>query len=80
MVYVLLYKVTLDYLCPFLCRLFNEIFDKGETPECFCEGIISLIHKSGPTDDPGIFRGICLINILCKMFYGYYEQMITKLV
>ena len=40
-----LYKVTLDYICPFLCKLCNELLDKGEAPQCFSESILSSIHK-----------------------------------
>ena len=69
-----LYKVTLDYICPFLCKLFNELLDKGEAPQCFGESIISPIHKNGPIDDPGNFRGISLINNLCKTFMGIMNK------
>ena len=67
-------KVTLDYICPFLCKLFNELLDKGEAPQCFGESIISPIHKNGPIDDPGNFRAISLINNLCKIFMGIMNK------
>ena len=51
-----------------MCKLFNELFDKGEAPQCFGENIISPVHKNGPIDDPGNFSGISLINNLCEIF------------
>ena len=53
-----------------LCCLFNELLNKGNVPHSFGESIISPIHKSGSLDDPGNFRGIYLINNLCKIFIG----------
>lgn len=73
-----LYKTTIDYTCPFLTRLFNEIFDKGVVPESFGESIISPIHKKGSLDDPGNFRGISLINTLCKIFMGIMSKRLQN--
>ena len=57
-----------------MCTLFNELYDKGEAPQCFGESIIRLIHINGPIDDPGNFRGISLINNLCKIFMGIMNK------
>ena len=53
---------------PFLLVLFNNIFNSGNFPESWCESIISLIHKSLPTNKPENYRAIALINCLCKLF------------
>ena len=65
-----IYKITLDYMCPYIRLMFNNFFDRGEVPDSFGESIISPIHKSGSFDVPGNFRGISLINTLCKIFMG----------
>ena len=65
-----IYKITWDYICPYIRLMFNDFFDRGEVPDSFGASIISPIHKSGSFDVPGNFRGISLINTLCKIFMG----------
>jgi len=63
-----IYKHTLDTISPFLYRLFNEILESGSFPEQWSESIITPIHKKGSKADPNNYRGISLINSLCKIF------------
>ena len=65
-----IYKITLDYICPYIRLMFNDLFDRGQVPDSFWESIIIPIHKSGSFDVPGNFRDISLINTFCKIFMG----------
>ena len=49
-----------------LCLMISSIEAKYQIH--LGESIISPIHKSGSFDVPGNFRGISLINMLCKIF------------
>ena len=62
------YKNTLHLILPFLKTLFNEIFDSGNIPKDWGESVMVPVHKNGPRDDPNNYRGISLINSLCKIF------------
>ena len=64
-----IYKHTLDTISPFLYRLFNEILESGSFPEQWSESIITPIHKEDSKADPYSYRGISLINSLCKRNY-----------
>lgn len=52
----------------FLFKLFNKIFDCGVYPSEWSEAIVVPIFKSGDTNSPDNYRGISLINIVCKCY------------
>ena len=43
-----------------LLKIFNGFLANGKIPKSWCEGLITPIHKSGKSDDPDNFRGICI--------------------
>ena len=61
-------KTGIFYLKTSICNLFNLIFKSGFFPSLWCEGIITPIHKSGDTQDPSNYRGICINSCLGKLF------------
>ena len=63
-----LFKCTIEYVFPFLTTLFNNIFTSGIVPESWGLSIVCPILKKGSRTDPKIFRGVSLINSLCKIF------------
>ncbi len=64
---IVFYKNTATLIVPYLLRLFNDIFNSGNIPDTWGESIITPIHKAGLKSDPGNYRGISLINGLCKI-------------
>ena len=54
-------------LLKILLRYFNLNIKKGRTCKSWCAGLIALIHKEGPKDDPNNYRGICIMNALLKV-------------
>jgi len=61
-------KTGISYLKTSFCNLFNLILKSGFFPSLWCEGIITPIHKSGNTQDPSNYRGICINSCLGKLF------------
>ena len=57
-------KTGIFYLKTSICNLFNLILKSGFFPSLWCEGIIAPIHKSGDTQDPSNYRGICINSCL----------------
>ena len=47
-----LYKHSFDSHSHFILEFFNRLFQKGEYPKLWGEGIISPIFKSGNSEDP----------------------------
>ena len=47
-----LYKHSFDSHSHFILEFFNRLFQKGEYPKSWGEGIISPIFKSGNSEDP----------------------------
>ena len=63
-----MYKHTLNDTLPYLNKLFNEIFDSSIVPKEWCYSIITPIHKKGSLSNPNNYRGISLIDCICKIF------------
>ena len=72
-----LYKHTSDVILPFLTELFNTIYDTGYFPVDWSASIVVPLHKSGPTDNPHNYRGISLINSLCKVFINILTNRLS---
>ena len=53
---------------PFLTQLFNTIFDKGQYPSQWANGIIIPIYKKGDPENPNNYRGISLLSTISKCF------------
>ena len=73
-----IYKHAFNEISPFLLKFFNRLFERGEYPSCFGEGIIYPIFKGGNIDDPKNYRGITLINIISKIFSQIILNRFTK--
>ena len=69
---------TYDILCDHLVTLFNAIFDSGECPEQWLEGVIIPIHKKKDKDDVNNYRGITLVSCFSKIFTGVLNNRIMK--
>ena len=60
-------------------KLFNCIFDSGNFPEAWAEGLIVPIYKKkGSNDDPNNYRGVTLLSCMDKCFNSI--QGLIKLV
>ena len=57
--------------CENLATIFNRFIDDGSVPECpqFSDAVMSVLYKGvGSRDEPGNHRGICVPNVLAKLF------------
>ena len=58
-------------VCMALASIFNAIIASGKVPECpqFAEAVMTALYKGvGDRDDPANYRGICVPNVLAKLF------------
>ena len=55
-------------ISPFLCTLFNYIYDNCIYPEAWSKGVIVPIYKKGDCNMPSNYRGITLVNTMGKIF------------
>ena len=69
---------TYDIWCDNLVILFNAIFDSGEFPEQWLEGVIIPIHKKKDKYDVNNYRGITLLSCFSKIFTGVLDNKIMK--
>lgn len=67
-----------DFISPYLCIIFNKIFESGIYPEAWCKGIIVPIYKKGDVHDPSNYRGITLVNVIAKIFSLTLRNRINK--
>jgi len=72
-----MYKFTINDILPFLNPLFNEIFDSDIFTKNWSESIITPLHKKGSINDPNNYRGISLIDSICKIFCHILSNRLT---
>ena len=60
-------KYAADELCDPLLLIYNSIFDRGDWPTKWSEGIISPIHKKASINDPDNYRKITVMSALGKV-------------
>ena len=58
--------------------MINIIFTSNVIPKGWCTGILNLIHKEGPKDDPDNYRGICISSTLSKTLSTMMNVRLTK--
>lgn len=67
-----------DIISEFLLKLLNRLFNNGEYPLIWGEGIITPIFKKGDINDTQNYRGITLVNILAKIYSQILLNRLTK--
>ena len=58
----------------------NRILASNIVPKGWCIGILNLIHKEGPKDNPDNYRGICISSALSKALSTMMNVRLTKYV
>ena len=56
----------------------NKILASGIVPKGWCIGILNLIHKEGPKDNPDNYRGICISSALSKTLSTMMNVRLTN--
>ena len=67
-----------DFISPYLCMIFNHIYDSGIYPDSWCNGVIVPIHKKEDIFNPSNYRGITLVNIIAKIFSLTIRNRLNK--
>ena len=73
-----IFKISFDLISPFLLKLYNRLFQNGEYPRSWGEGIIVPIFKGGDANMAQNYRGITLINIIAKIYSQILLNRLTK--
>ena len=70
---------TFEKLQNFWCKLFNHIFESGEIPTEWLNGLIVPIYKNkGEKTDPGNYRGITLLSCSAKFFTAVLNERLRQ--
>ena len=67
-----------ENLLVILLEIFNCFLKNGKIPKSWCEGLITPILKSGKSDDPDNYRGICISNALLKCLCSMLNNRLKK--
>ena len=59
--------ISQELVTPF-CAMFNYIFDKGDYPSQWAEGLINALHKKGDPVNPDNYRKITITVAMAKIF------------
>lgn len=70
-------KCCVEVHCDYLVKLFNSILQSGVFPQCWNDGYISPIFKSGSSADPNNYRGISINSCLGKFFTLILNSRLT---
>ena len=68
------FNSTMDEIAPMLLALFNNVFSTANSPSSWKTSAIIPIHKSGPSNIPGNYRGISITNTMYKIFSGIINK------
>jgi hypothetical protein len=66
-----------NVLLPFLCRLFNRLFSKGEFPDKWTQTVIIPLHKKGDVNSANNYRGIALLDVVSKVYIAILTRRVT---
>ena len=61
-----------------LTTLHNKVNELGSPPPSWSHSVVKLLHKKGPTDDPGNFRMISLTSSIAKTYHLLLAKRLTK--
>ena len=61
------FKASPENIKKLVLRLTNTMYTKHVVPTDKVLGVISPLHKEGPTEDPDNYRGICISSALTKL-------------
>ena len=64
-------KAGRTLLAPYLVDLFNQILALQYFPSAWCKALLIPIFKSGDTEIPDNYRGICLNSSISKLLTGF---------
>jgi len=67
-----------NVISPYLCTIFNHIYDNCIYPEAWSKGVIVPIYKKGDKNIPANYRGITLVNVIGKIFSLILRNRINK--
>ena len=67
-----------QFISPFLCSIFNHIFNTGIYPEAWSKGAIIPIYKKGDPNNPTSYRGITIVNTMAKILSLLLRVCINK--
>ena len=71
------FKFSNGVLLEPIVLLFNKVFDTGNYPRAWCEGIINPVHKQGSKFQPENFRKITIVSALGKLFEIIMNNRLT---
>ena len=73
-------KAGSSVLTPVLCRLFNNILNRGEFPNSWRYNTLTPLHKKGDANNPSNYRGIALTSNVCKLFCSMLHSRLNKFI
>ena len=71
------FKRSIHIILPVLNKLFNRPFLNGYFPPCWSKSILVPLHKKGDINNTENYRGICLLDVLGKIFTSIINRRVT---
>ncbi len=72
------YKSVPDDLSRPISILFNSVFNNGQYPDMWAEGIINPVHKKGSENDTDNYRKITVMSAIGKLFESILNSRLVK--
>ena len=70
------FKQRMHIILPVLNKLFNRLFSNGYFPSCWSKSILVPLHKKGDINNPENYRGICLLDVMAKIFTSIFNRRV----
>ena len=71
-------KTSFDLIADYLLNIVNHIFNSGEYPKSWGQGITYHIFKGGDPDQASNYRGITISNVLSKIYSQILLNRLNK--
>uniref|UniRef100_H3H5C5 RNase H type-1 domain-containing protein n=1 Tax=Phytophthora ramorum TaxID=164328 RepID=H3H5C5_PHYRM len=72
------YKAFSTQLLPVLHAAFQCCWQHHRVPQSWKQGIVRLLYKKGPREDPANWRPICLQQVIYKTYAGVLARRFTR--
>ena len=69
-----LFKQSIHVILPLLNSVCNRLFSSGMFPESWSKSVIIPLYKKGDVNNPENFRGISLLDVICKFIHLFLTE------
>ena len=71
------FAFSMPAILPFMRKLMNRLFSRGEFPDSWTKSVLVPLHKNGNVNSPDNYRGIAIMDVMCKIYIAIITKRIS---